>query len=449
MFANQMVPADETFVENVAREAEHQIRRLRNHASLALWCGNNEMDEGWHNWGWQRSLGYTAADSATVWEAYERVFHQTLPWAVEVHDPGRFYWPSSPRHGWGRAESMTHGDSHYWGVWWGLEPFEVFLDKVPRFMSEFGFQGMPGMATIRDFTAEEDRFLGSEVLAVHQKHPTGYETVGAYMAREYAVPDDLSDFVYLSQRIQARGMRLAFEAHRRGRPRTMGTLYWQLNDTWPVVSWSSVDHAGRWKALHYAAREAFAPLLVSPVLVDDTVGVWGVWDGPEPLAGRLTVELLHVRGEAIGRWAEAVTLGGASSERVWSLSRSQVLGGADPASVVLRATFEPGAAAGVEPARALLYFVTGGELRLAEPSLALDVTRTPDGTWRVTVGSDVLAPGVHLYLEGEAAHFSDNHFDLAPGESREVVVVPEREDAREDATVERLLRARSLADVVR
>ncbi|MGD2071749.1 MAG: glycoside hydrolase family 2 protein, partial [Gemmatimonadota bacterium] len=352
MFANQMVPGDSAFVASVAAEAADQVRRLRNHPSLALWCGNNEMAEGWANWGWQEAYGYSAEDSARVWRDYERIFHDVLPSAVSRHDPGRFYWPSSPRHGWGRPESLTEGDAHYWGVWWGMEPFAVFRRKLPRFMSEFGFQGMPDLATVRSFTRPPDRRVDSPVMAAHQKHPTGFETIRAYMERWWPVPppDSLAAFTYLSQLLQAEGMRTAFEAHRRARPRTMGTLYWQLDDTWPVVSWSSIDHAGRWKALHHAARRAFAPVLVSAVVEDGDVAVWVVNDRRRPLRGTVEVAVHRVEGGPAVRWtADAVVPAGASRP-VWRASLDSVAAGADPAELVLVASVTDPEADPDEPA---------------------------------------------------------------------------------------------------
>ena len=230
MFANGMYPGDSAFLANVREEARQQVRRLRNHPSIAIWCGNNEMEEGWQRWGWARAYD-TPEDSAAVRGAYEATFHGILPEVVAEEDPARRFWPSSPSLGWGDPESLNRGDSHYWGVWHGREPFHVFTEKLPRFASEYGFQAFPPMATIRSFTEPEDRSLFNPVLLVHQKHPIGNEIIMEAMERSYPVPSSLEDFVYLSQLLQARGMRMAFEAHRRAVPRTMGTLYWQLNDT--------------------------------------------------------------------------------------------------------------------------------------------------------------------------------------------------------------------------
>ena len=148
MFSCAMYPGDSTFMESVKQEAIDNVIRLRNHPSIALWCGNNEVDNGWKDWGWQKQLEYTAEDSTAVWNNYKKLFHNILPEVISNYDSQRDYWPSSPEYGWGHDENFTNGDSHYWGVWWGFEPFEVFNTKVPRFMSEYGFQALPNYKTI-------------------------------------------------------------------------------------------------------------------------------------------------------------------------------------------------------------------------------------------------------------------------------------------------------------
>ena len=257
MFACTMYPGDSAFIENVRQEAIYQVKRLRNHPSIALWCGNNEVDEGWHNWGWQKALNYSASDSTEVWNNYLKIFEKILPEAVSLYSPYTPYIPSSPQNGWGRKESLTHGDAHYWGVWWGAEPFEIYEEKVGRFMSEYGFQGFPDLKTLDSCLLPEDRNLLSPALLNHQKHPRGMELIRTYMELEYKVPDEFEDYAYVSQLVQAYGIKKAIEAHRRAMPRCMGTLYWQLNDCWPVISWSSVDYYNRWKALHYFVRQAY------------------------------------------------------------------------------------------------------------------------------------------------------------------------------------------------
>jgi beta-mannosidase len=444
MFANGMYPGDSTFLASVREEATHQVRRLRGHPSLALWCGNNEMDEGWKNWGWARNYD-TPEDSAAVRDAYETIFHGILPEVVEAEDPDRRYWPSSPSLGWGDPESLNRGDSHYWGIWHGQEPFEVFREKLPRFSSEFGFQGFPPMATVEAFTNPEDRRLSDPTLLVHQKHPIGNQIIESYMERDYPVPSAFDDFVYVSQLLQARGMRMAFEAHRRAMPRTMGTLYWQLNDTWPVVSWSSRDYYGRWKALHHAAREAFTPVLISGVLVGDTVEVWGVRDQMGPGDGTLGLRLLSFEGEVLWEDSVPVSLQENQSRVLWKGPVS-LLGDADFRQAVFAADVRwasPGGESGTAPETAppsLLYFHPPKELELDAPTILID-WEEKEGEVLLTLRSDVLAKDVYLMLE--AGELSDNFFDLLPGEPRRVLL----ETKMPLDQVKAGLRIRTLAEV--
>ncbi len=438
MFANGMYPGDSLFLANVRAEATYQVRRLRGHPSLALWCGNNEMDEGWRNWGWARNYD-TPVDSAAVRDAYEAIFHDILPGVVAVEDPNRRYWPSSPSLGWGDPESLNRGDSHYWGVWHGQEPFQIFAEKLPRFSSEFGFQAFPPMETIVAFTDAADRSLFDPTLLVHQKHPIGNELITSYMGRDYPTPKAFEDFVYVSQLLQARGMRTAFVAHRRARPRTMGTLYWQLNDTWPVVSWSSRDYFGRWKALHYAARNAFAPLLLSPTLRGDALEVWGVSDLTRPVEGTLYLELLDFDGTLLWQLPLPTDLPPNQSQLLWEESATSILGDADSRRVVLVAELvETGDQAPGHSS--LLYFHPPKELELGVPTIRFEITTGEEGTI-LTLEADVLAKNVYLTLEG--THFSDNFFDLLPHRPRtvrlETDLTPDQAEAR--------LEIRTLAEI--
>jgi beta-mannosidase len=446
MFANGMYPGDSLFLANVRAEARDQVRRLRNHPSLALWCGNNEMDEAWRNWGWARAYE-SPQDSAAVRRAYEAIFHGILPDVVAEEDGTRRYWPSSPSLGWGDPESLNRGDSHYWGIWHGREPFQVYQEKLPRFSSEFGFQAFPPMATVEAFTEPADRQLSDPTLLVHQKHPIGNELMAEYMARDYPVPTGFEDFAYVSQLLQARGIRTALEAHRRAKPRTMGSLYWQLNDTWPAISWSSRDYFGRWKALHYTAREAFSPLLFSMAVRGDTLDLWGVSDLPGPVTGTLFLELMDFQGTSLWQSPLDLRLDPMESRVLWSRTMEELLGGADPKQVVLVAVMGEGGTAQAEgespsPPMARFYFERPKDLTLRVPAIHMDLAR--DGEEVVlTLTTGTLARDVLLTLPG--VHFPDNFFDLLPNRPRTVRFFSEL--GLEE--VERALRIKTLADVPR
>ena len=265
MYAGTMYPFDEAFLDNARIEAEEQIRRLASHPSLALWCGGNEISEGYYNWGWQKSLGWSEEDDQAIKEGYDQLFKGILPWAVEIYDGSRPYWPSSPSKGWGRPESLTEGDVHYWGVWWGEQPYEMYREKVGRFNSEYGYQSYPDYSTLLKIAKDEELNKDAEVIAAHQKHTRGTRQIDDFIQRYYpnVQPKDFEEYVHLSQLSQAYGMEIAIEAHRTAKPYNMGTLYWQLNDAWPVTSWSSIDYYGNPKVFHERLKTLYAPVLLS------------------------------------------------------------------------------------------------------------------------------------------------------------------------------------------
>ena len=291
MYACAMYPGDEEFLENAKQEAEDQLMRLRNHPSIVLWCGNNENNEGWHNWGWQD--GKTQAQKDKIWGDYLKLFDSILPAEVAKHTQ-LDYWESSPKYGRGNPKYQFEGDAHDWWVWHDAYPFEHFEDHVPRFMSEFGFQSFPSQEAMKFINQSDDIQIDTEGMKSHQKHHRGYALIDLYMDRDYMVPENDEDYAYVSQLVQARGMRLGIEAHRRAKPYNMGTLYWQLNDCWPGISWSSIDHFGNWKALHYEAKEAFENILISFKREGDQVDVYLVNDLLKNLEETLVLSLIHI-----------------------------------------------------------------------------------------------------------------------------------------------------------
>ncbi|RYG18272.1 MAG: glycoside hydrolase family 2 protein, partial [Chitinophagaceae bacterium] len=264
MFAGAMIPGDKAFFDNVKEEVKYQVKRLRHHKSIVLWCGNNEVDEAWNRWGWQKSFKIAASDSLKLWHDYRRMFRDSIPkWVTEV-DPSRPYISSSPKLGWGVKESISEGDSHYWGVWWGGEDFEVFEKKTGRFVSEYGMQAMPNYASILKYTRPEDRYLFSDVLKSHQKAGNGFTKLAGYL-NNYVLDStkvsklSVEDYTYLTQCVQYYGFKNMILIHQAKAPYNMGTLLWQLNDCWPVASWSITDYYDRApKAAWYAVKAAYS-----------------------------------------------------------------------------------------------------------------------------------------------------------------------------------------------
>lgn len=417
MFACSMVPGENEFFDNVRQEAIDNVKRLRSHPCIALWCGNNEINEAWHNWGWQEP--FTEDQRARIWEDYQAIFHRILPQTVSQYDPGRYYLPSSPKFGRGNYRSLREGDNHYWGVWHDEEPFSVFNKKIGRFMSEHGFQSFPPLETINIFTQPQDRTYDSSVMMVHQKHPRGNQLIRTYMARDYQMPGNFEHFVYLSQILQAEGMKLGMEAQRRAMPFCMGTLYWQLNDCWPVVSWSGRDYNGQWKALHYYAKRGYQPFLVSPVEEDGKINIYIVSDKLRHLQGALFITVKDFTGKLIFSESADVIVESNSSQNVFSMQVDRLLSGQDKRDVVLTADFKL-LGDGIK-ATNYYYFVPPKDLRLYQPDFHSGVSGTACQTRvEIRISSNVLARHVYLRMESVGGFFSDNFFDL-PAQTEKVL----------------------------
>lgn len=427
MFACTPYPSDPAFLKRVEAEACYNIRRLRNHASLAMWCGNNEILEALKYWGYQKK--YTPEVYQEMMTGYDKLFRELLPAKVKELDAGRFYIHSSPYlANWGRPESWGIGDSHNWGVWYGQKPFESLDTDLPRFMSEFGFQSFPEMKTIAAFASPEDYQIESEVMNAHQKSSIGNALIRTYMERDYIVPDKFEDFVYVGLVLQGEGMRHGLEAHRRNRPYCMGTLYWQLNDSWPVVSWSGIDYYGNWKALHYQAKRAFAPIHINPVKQNDSLCVYLLsdrLDTPEKMT--LEMKIADFEGKKAGKTIQLKSLSvpANTSQCVYRTTPAALLSSAErPLSEELRRCFmllTLKDKSGKVVDETVYFFEKTKNLLLPETTISYTMKQT-DGRCELTLRSPALAKDVFIEVPLQGARFSDNFFDLLPGERKTVVI---------------------------
>jgi beta-mannosidase len=435
MFACSMYPGDEKFLESVRAEATDNVRRLRNHPSVVIWVGNNEVETAWHHWGWKQNL------PAKLWDDYKKIFHGVLPEVVAKEDPTRPYWPSSPSSNLEEdSDSQRMGDVHYWEVWHASKPFDYYERQRPRFMSEYGFQSFPSIETVRAYTLPADRDVESPVMLAHQKHPRGNQLIREYMLRDYPEPKDFESFLYASQVLQAEGIKVGAEHLRRIMPHNMGSLYWQLDDCWPVASWSSVDYFGRWKALQYYARRFYAPVLLSPHVEGGEVKVYVVSDRTEPLRAELRVRLLDFDGRALSETTNPVEVAPLASGAYQTLSVNTLLQGQDPSKVFLHCELLEG---GLPVSSNTVFFKPFKELRLPAPNVSTQVARAAGGTV-VTLSADTLARGVYLSAEGLEGSFADNFFDLLPGRKLSVAFRPRRPVSPE--VLRRRLRVRTLSD---
>ncbi|MBR3699592.1 MAG: glycoside hydrolase family 2 protein [Bacteroidales bacterium] len=335
MYAGTMYPYDEAFLENAKIEALEQVKRLASHPSLGLWCGGNEISEGYYNWGWQQSLDWSEEDDQAIKAGYDRLFETILPNVVEIFDGTRPYWPSSPSKGWGRPESLTQGDVHYWGVWWGEQPYEMYREKVGRFNSEYGYQSYPDYSTLEKIAQGELLSKDAKVIAAHQKHARGTQLIDDFIQRYYpeAQPKDFEEYVHLSQLSQAYGMEIAIEAHRTAKPYNMGTLYWQLNDAWPVTSWSSIDYYGNPKVFHEKLKTLFAPVLLSLDRRDYQVYVTS--DLMRNIDGTLTVTVNDVDGACLFEQKAKVSMKANQNSKFHVEGLREFLWNTDPQTITI------------------------------------------------------------------------------------------------------------------
>jgi len=405
MYACAMYPGDDAFLENAKQEATDQLIRLRNHPSIVLWCGNNESSEGWHRWGWQN--GKTEQQKDKIWGDYLKLFDSILP--QQVADYSKLpYWESSPKFGRGNPRFKYEGDAHDWWVWHDGYPFEHFEEHVPRFMSEFGFQSFPSEEVLDYVMDGKQLNLGDEAIKSHQKHHRGFQLIDEYMARDFPVPSDPKDYAYVSQLVQAKGMRMGIEAHRRAKPYNMGTLYWQLNDCWPAISWSSIDYFGQWKALHYAAKEAFENVLISFEQADDVLHIYAVNDHLQGVDETLQLIIRNFSGKILWETEEAVAVAANSSQVVYSLPMKALE--IDATNTFLEAT--------MGTASSLRYFERPKNLDLKPSEIFMRITKQKDG-FTVVLKSATLQKSVQL-LASSAGTFSDNYFDLLPNKEKEI-----------------------------
>ncbi len=416
-FGGDMIPGDVAFQENVRAEAVDQIKRLRDHPSIVIWCGNNEVETGWYHWGdrqdFKESISPETRDR--VWQDYILMFAGILKSAVAKYADPTPYWPSSPSANFEEIPDNQHnGDMHYWAVWHQQAPAEDYTKQFPRFMTEYGFQSFPEMRTIRAYAHDPEDFdIRSVVMQAHQKNKGGNERILTYMLREYRQPKDFASFVYLSQVQQAEIIKIGAEHLRRQKPRIMGSLYWQLNDCWPVASWASIDYYGRWKALQYYARRFYDDVLISPFLHDGKIDVYVVSDKLQPLTGTIHTRLLDFSGNVLLDQTKDVQIPAQSSEIDLTLDSATLAAKGDPHQSFLAFDLEIG---GKRVSRNLIFFDVTHDLDLpVAPKIESAIAQ--DGKdYVLTLKSSKLARNVYVSFGDLDVQTSDNYFDLLPGE---------------------------------
>ena len=444
MFGGGMQPGyDPAFRANVVGEARDNVRRLRHHPSVVLWCGNNEEETAWKYWGHGRDL--TAADpvfAAKVWQGYVDLFGNDLRQVVAEEGLGVPYWSSSPGNDLDeKANDSTRGDKHYWQVWGNPAlPVTAYLRETPRFMSEYGLQAWPVLRTLDGIIPAAEQQVDSPTVRAHQKFMAGEgnQRLLKYIEEEYGTPRDFPAFVYLSQVMQADGIQLAALHHRASRPYTMGSLYWQLNDVWPGASWSSIDYAGRWKALHFHARRFFADHAVAALRDDGMTRVSLLNDRQQGLQATWRLRVIDLDGALRSEQRHTVALPPLSALEVGRFADADLLKGADPTRTVAVVELFDG---GRLLSQQVVYFVPAKALALSRP--AIDSALRADGHGYVlTLRSATLVRALWIAFDGRDATLDDNALDLVPGET---VTIRLRADA-DLATLQKALRLTSLVD---
>ena len=421
MFACSMYPAEGALLDNIHQEAVDNVKRLRNHACIALWCGNNECQDAWLGWGWKREIERQNKEYADkIWAQYRQQYHVTLPGVVREYAPGTFYWPSSPFAFEGEMSGTTDGDRHYWSVWHGKAPISDYDSEKSRFFSEYGFQSFPEFESVKRYAPyPEDWDIRSEVMMSHQRggdHANGL--IETYLLNEYKKPRDFRAFLYMNHVLQGDAIKTAIESHRRQMPYNMGTLFWQHNDCWPVASWASRDYYGRWKAQHYYVRKAYDDILISPVVEGDDLKVYAVSDRLENTSGRLQLQVCQFDGTVVHHWGKSVGISGNDSRVCFSAPLAKLLEGANRGTVYVRVDY-------TDKSGRVYHnnYCLGKQKDMDYPKVDLQTeVRSIEGGYEVTVSADKFARAVCLSVADNESVYSDNYFDVQPKGSVQVQV---------------------------
>ena len=423
MFACSLYPAEGELLENIKQEAISNVKRLRNHPSLAIWCGGNENHYAWHNWGWKKQyskLGNGYAD--TIFNQFYNQYFVVLPEVVSKYNPETFYWPSSPFGGdIDKASLGDNGDAHYWGVWHAMDSIASYNKVRARFFSEYGFQAFPELESVKIYAPDSsDWNIFSEVMMAHQR---GGDKANArimnYLLDEYRKPKDFESFLHMGLVLQGDAIKTAIEAHRRDRPYCMGTLFWQHNDCWPVASWSSRDYYGRWKAQHYFAKKAFNEILVSPVADDKQLNVYVVSDKLTKQSMILDVRVIDLSGNLIFEKRNNVDVPANSSSNLYSVRMEEILDGRKRNEVIVSTKLYDKKQ--VLVSENIYYLTKQKYIDFPQTSIKKTIEKV-EGGYRVTLVADKLARGVFMSLNGIDNFFGDNYFDLLPHEPKVVFV---------------------------
>jgi beta-mannosidase len=423
------------YQESIQREVKENILRLRNHPCIALWCGNNEMDLVW-NLLMKKYFGIPLSKDTNVlsslisllppagevdpkvkdrvMKAYDDIFYKIIPEAIEKYDyKSHDYWPSSPMGGYRAPMSMSKpesGDMHYY-VAYVNKPFSNILESPSHFFSEHGFQSWPDKKVVYQFTNPEDRDKNSAVMRAHNKAMVGNSVLDKYIKMYYKVPKDFDSYIYVVQVLQDACMKLSLETHRRWMPYTMGSLYWQLNDVWPVASWASIDYQNNPKGLYYIVKRAFARTIVIPSNFKNDFAVNVVTDSREAFKAKMEMKIMDFNGKQLWSKSLPVNMSPNTSTVFFKSKTKELIANMDTTQIVFSVKLLQG---NKLLADNISYFSAPKDLKLPKPSISKVVTVSDKG-YTITLSSDKLVKDLYLSTD-EKGQFSDNYFDMLPGE---------------------------------
>lgn len=459
MFACQTYEVDSAFLATIRQEAIDNVKRLRNHSCMAVYTGNNEEQDIWFGWGGKQKYFAERGQEERVWKMQHSIFYEVLPEVVRKYGGNITYRPSSPWAFENTASDRFNGDDHYWGVWHGGQPFDAYYDHHVRFESEYGFQSFPEYESVLQYAPlEQDHNIYSDVMMEHQNAGTyANRLIEQYMTRDYRVPTDFEKFLYVGQVLQADGVKIGMEAFRRNRPYCMGSIVWQLNDCWPVASWSSRDYYGRWKALHYVTKKAYDDILVSPRVKDATgakqdangevanlptergvelksehiaelqnkmLEVKLVNDRRSAVKGTFRMQTMTLDGTTVYEKTRRLTMPANDAIDLDSMMVLDILGGRQPQDVIFYLTFT----AGDKTYYNIAYPVKQKDMNYRHANITHTIIPAGDG-YDVTLTTDIFARAVFMKIKGIDNFFGDNYFDMLPGTSRTIHVSSSKDAA--------------------
>lgn len=440
MFGCSIYPTEGELLENIRLEAIDNVRRLRNHSSIVLWCGNNECQDAWFEWGWKEAYEKENPLFADIiWKQFQNHYYDVLPQVVSEHGSGIAYIPSSPFADYEKKSNDYEGDRHYWDVWHKKKPIAEYNKERSRFFSEYGFQSFPEFESVKQYAPEpQDWDITSEVMMSHQRGGDhANQLIENYLLSEYYKPKDFESFLYINQLLQGDAIKTAMEAHRRDMGYCMGTLFWQHNDCWPVASWSSRDYYGRWKAQHYFAREAYKDMLVSPIEKDGMLNVYIVSDRLKNTKGKLTLKIISLDGTVVNVIEKQVEVKANSSNSAFSSLTNGLLRGKSRSDVVVHAIFS------TENNTYKNNYFLQKQKEMNYPKVDIQTTVKPtNGGYVVSLTTDKFARGVFMSIDGIDNFFENNYFDILPGE----IVTTKVQCSKSQDEFEKQLKITTLSD---